>query len=53
MTPEQNIMVFNQAGAFWKDVVEYARSLGIRTAIGNQAPLSDWHSVNTTEMTME
>jgi hypothetical protein len=53
LTLEQSIMVFNQAGAFWREVVEYARSLGIRTAVGNQAPLSDWHSVNTTGMTEE
>ena len=53
MTDEENLMVLNRAGAFWGEVVAYARALGIKTAVGNQAPLSDWYAVNTTGRAVE
>jgi len=38
-TPEENIDIFNQFGAWQKDVFHYARRIGVKTCIGTETPL--------------
>jgi hypothetical protein len=38
-TPEGSIVVFDRAGAMFRDVFSHARSLGVKTCVGTETPL--------------